>query len=384
MQALREKKKTQEASLAAVSKQTEALHVKIADIQKSIADGAKLAEALQEELDGLTAQKEQATAEQQALNGDIKTLKWETEEIQEREAAFRQKYEELLEEKSKLDLDLNTCRANINQTNLDIARLQTQIKQEQEQLDEKEEERAFAQSRLEKTQQEFERLNSKIDALRGELVTVNNQIAAAGTEESELRAKLAVQKDELNAVIGSKSEAVRQLSGEIESLKTQLANVTEVSDTLACEKTEAAKRHADKQAQLTALQQEIRHLHAETEALQQEKLDCAKNKEQMENKLTELNKDIRLYQEFFDSDECKRTQLEIDRLGRIAHLYQDGVKQLFNGMTPPAEHLGNLRQYYYEMRSKLSAQLAAVRGGLDTLSTGYLDLIARIEKEVNG
>lgn len=53
-------------------------------------------------------------------------------------------------------------------------------------------------------------------------------------------------------------------------------------------------------------------------------------------------------------------------------------------MTPPAEHLGNLRQYYYEMRSKLSAQLAAVRGGLDTLSTGYLDLIARIEKEVNG
>ena len=147
---------------------------------------------------------------------------------------------------------------------------------------------------------------------------------------------------------------------------------------------EAAKRHADKQAQLTALQQEIRHLHAETEALQQEKLDCAKNKEQMENKLTELNKDIRLYQEFFDSDECKRTQLEIGRLGRIAHLYQDGVKKLFNGMTPPAEHLGNLRQYYYEMRSKLSAQLAAVRGGLDTLSTGYLDLIARIEKEVNG
>ncbi len=94
--------------------------------------------------------------------------------------------------------------------------------------------------------------------------------------------------------------------------------MTEVSNTLACEKTEAAKRHADKQAQLMALQQEIRHLHAETEALQQEKLDCAKNKEQMENKLTELNKDIRLYQEFFDSDECKRTQLEIDRLGRIA------------------------------------------------------------------
>ncbi len=160
--------------------------------------------------------------------------------------------------------------------------------------------------------------------------------------------------------------------------------MTEVSNTLACEKTEAAKRHADKQAQLTALQQEIRHLHAETEALQQEKLDCAKSKEQMENKLTELNKDIRLYQEFFDSDECKRTQLEIDRLGRIAHLYQDGVKQLLNGMTPPAEHLGNLRQYYYEMRSKLSAQLAAVRGGLDTLSTGYLDLITKIEKEVNG
>ena len=60
--------------------------------------------------------------------------------------------------------------------------------------------------------------------------------------------------------------------------------MTEVSNTLACEKTEAAKRHADKQAQLMALQQEIRHLHAETEALQQEKLDCAKNKEQMENK----------------------------------------------------------------------------------------------------
>ena len=88
--------------------------------------------------------------------------------------------------------------------------------------------------------------------------------------------------------------------------------MTEVSDTLACEKTEAAKRHADKQAELTALQQEIRHLHAETEALQQEKLDRAKSKEQMENKVTELNKDIRLYQEFFDSDECKRTQLEID------------------------------------------------------------------------
>ena len=28
--------------------------------------------------------------------------------------------------------------------------------------------------------------------------------------------------------------------------------------------------------------------------------------------------------------------------------------------------------------------LAAVRGGLDTLSTGYLELIAKIEKEVNG
>ena len=128
----------------------------------------------------------------------------------------------------------------------------------------------------------------------------------------------------------------------------------------------------------------ISTLSVELESLQQQKERCEKNKMLAEKRLADLEHEISCYKTFFDSDECKKTQLEINRLERVARLYQDGIKRLFNGMSPPVEHLGNLQNYFIGMRNKLNNQLYAVRSSLDNLSKDYLDLIAEIEKEVNG
>lgn len=384
LQSVLEKTEAQEAEIGSLNQKIEQARNNLSEQLKTIEAAKVKIKQSEEETAAVTAEKENAQKELQKRNEEIRKLKWETEELSERNAAFQQKQEELQSEKEQLDRTVAECCESINRSNAELARMRNEMQQREETLRETESEMEIADNQLRKAEQEEERIRNEMEALRKELIAVNNRIVEAKTEESEFKAKLAVQKDELSQTIESKGAAIKQLDSEIARQKEQLNGLEEVSEALECEKAEAVRRYSDKQERLTVLHGEISKLSADTEKLQQEKERCEKEKKRSEERLTELNHDIRCYKDFFNSEQCRKTQYEINRLERVARLYQEGIKRLFNGMSPPVEHLGNLQLYFVEKRNKLNGQLFAVRNGLDHLSKDYLDLIAEIEKEVNG
>ena len=80
--------------------------------------------------------------------------------------------------------------------------------------------------------------------------------------------------------------------------------------------------------------------------------------------------------------ECKASELEIERLERLANLYQDGIQSLFGSTAPPVEHLGVLRDSFDAMRRRLKEQINRVQTLMGGLSRDYLELVAKIESEV--
>ncbi len=319
----------------------------------------------------------------QTLNSEHKHLKWEIEALKERKAAFEKEYTEQQETKQSLEYTIAKKQEDINGCNSALAQMRLRAEQKAKELAELNEERAIAEQAYNEAQTEEAELQANIESLRTELAGVNSRIASASADESEINAKLAVQQEELQEKIDAQNESIKLIQAEIDKLTTRLNGVDEVCATLSSEKEAVEARCNEKQDEITSLHQEISRLRKEEELLKQEGETCEIEIKRGEDKLSELHEAIEAYKVFFNSDECKRTQQEINRLERISNLYQEGIKSMFGGMSPPVEHLGNFRADFDNRKKQLKNEIAQVRASLNGLSKDYLDVVARIEREVS-
>lgn len=318
----------------------------------------------------------------QTLSGEHKHLKWEIEALRERKTAFEKEYKEQQDAKQALEFSIAKKQEDINACNSALAQMRLRAEQKTKELAELNEERAIAEKAYNEAQTEEAELQVNIEALRTQLAEVNSRIASASADESELKAKLAVQQEELQEKIDAQNENVRLIQEEIDKLTARLNGVDEVCSTLSSEKEAVEARCNEKQDEITSLHNEINRLRKEETLHKQEAETCEIEKERGEKKLIELREAIEAYKAFFNSEDCKKTQQEINRLERIAGLYEDGVKGLF-GEAAPVEHLGVFRESFDSRKKQLKNEIAQIRGSLNGLSKDYLELVTRIEREVS-
>lgn len=226
------------------------------------------------------------------------------------------------------------------------------------------------------------RLEDEQQDLRRNLEDKNNRIADLEKDDADLKTEIAVKEEELNQKIAEKDVEIRGLSEQLTVLENLLTQKEQERSKLYGSKSEADSRLERFREEVKTLQAEIGDAENKKAALSAEKDGLQMKRKSLENETAHLENDIRTYKQFFNSEDCKKKERTIEHYKRVIALYEDGVNRLFR-FPQPVEHIKQLEQELYQRRANLERQLLDLQNMLNCLSTDYINIINRIEREVN-
>lgn len=337
---------------------------------------------LKHELEVSREKTAQANKDLQIASDNCKDAEWRIATLKTRKSEFDNEHERLKQERNAVEYSINLKQKDIQECSEMINQKRTELQKKETALAQTKEELNAVEALLSEAENAQSRLRVTIETHRKNLEDTKQRTAAAVTEKAALEAELAVQLELLDEKLEERDESVRQLTEKTALLSSELEEREQEHTALSAEHAAAAARLEQLKTGDGALRESLQALRSEEEDCRHRKETYEKDKALMKQQIAELKSEIEEYERFFNSAECKASELEIERLERLANLYQDGIQSLFGSTAPPVEHLGVLRDSFDAMRRRLKEQINRVQTLMGGLSRDYLELVAKIESEV--
>lgn len=404
-----EKLKARKRSAAELRDQIESLkqeidsikHVSVGDLEKiksRLTDEIEEKNRLLEDYRQASARLQNLTDECERLQSDYDSIQAKLETVKDKkinyETGIIRKTGEL-EDTEKICQELQTSVEDLDEkissVKISVKSKNDEIVNKKIELQEKLKEQSSAQLALDNTLEQIKTAKAERDELaarhqqmESEFDGITAQIANLKSESPDLRKRIEEQKAQLEDVRNQQDGEIQMLSRQIDDLNESIGETNARLSELSVEKSAAEERLSQRDTEKEKISAEVDRLQAQIGKLEQSCIELNGKKDELLNRRNLYANDIAEFKKFFDSDQCRQIQQEIQRYSMIIDEYQAAVTELFQtkGIVF-ADKLADLNEPYQRKKDLLREELNEIRDSFAQLDTDYLTIIEALEERVS-